>query len=113
MVRELIQAGIAAVNAPDERSEEEIIWLTIRGWLVISRIATIILMILISEFTEEYYIANLSVSVWVIIISIPLFILLSFFITLGDRHYGTNSSKREGKGEINNIAQKRPIIRRK
>jgi hypothetical protein len=111
MVRELIQAGIAAVNVPDERSEEEIIWLTIRGWLVISRIATIILMILISEFTEEYYIANLSVSVWAIIISIPLFILLSFFITLGDRHYGTNSSKR--KGEIKNIAQKRPIVRRK
>ncbi len=114
-------AGIYVINNPDECSGEALIWVTLRPWLTISRIATTLSMIVISEFTEEYFVANLSVSVWVIIICIPLFILISFFISLGDRSFGSPKKLKEIETmnnattphNNNSQAQLRPIKERK
>ena len=40
---------------------------------------------LTSELMESYYISNLSMAVWALVLGIPLFILISWGIVLGDR----------------------------
>ena len=85
MVRDRFQRKINEMQKPDERSDVEQIWEIVRGWLVISRVLVLILMVVLAEFTEEYILGGLSVSAWCIIIGIPLLIIISVFILLGDR----------------------------
>ena len=85
MVRDRFQRKIDEMQKPDERSDVEQIWEIVRGWLVISRVLVLILMVVLAEFTEEYILAGISVSAWCIIIGIPLLIIISVFILLGDR----------------------------
>ncbi len=42
-------------------------------------------MVVLAEFTEEYVLGGISVSAWCIIVGIPLLIIISVFILLGDR----------------------------
>ena len=84
-MREQIQARIDAMQVPDDRSDVEQIWEIVRSWLVISRVVTLVLMVLLSEFTEEYFLMGISVSAWCIAIGIPVLITISIFIILGDR----------------------------
>ena len=85
MVRDRFQRKIDEMQKPDERSDVEQIWEIVRGWLVISRILVLILMVVLAEFTEEYILGGISVSAWCIIVGIPLLIIISVFILLGDR----------------------------
>ena len=71
MARESLQEKIIAMQRPDGRSDVEQIWEIIRSWLVISRIIVLILMVLLAEFTEEYFLLGVSVSAWCILIGIP------------------------------------------
>ena len=85
MVRDRFQRKIDEMQKPDERSDVEQIWEIVRGWLVISRVLVLILMVVLAEFTEEYILGGISVSAWCIIVGIPLLIIISVFILLGDR----------------------------
>ena len=69
------QNRLAELDTPDHATDEEEIWSLIRLSLVIA----------ISELMESYYISNLSMALWALIIGIPLFILISWGIVLGDR----------------------------
>ncbi|HIA90362.1 MAG TPA: hypothetical protein EYO09_04650 [Candidatus Poseidoniales archaeon] len=107
LVREQIQARIDAMQVPDERSDVEQIWEIVRSWLVISRVVALVLMIILSEFTEEYLLMGISVSAWCIVIGIPVMIAISVFIILGDR-----SQKSAQEVEPSNVL-KRPIMERR
>ena len=85
MVRDRFQRKIDEMQKPDERSDVEQIWEIVRGWLVISRVLVLILTVVLAEFTEEYILGGISLSAWCIIVGIPLLIIISVFILLGDR----------------------------
>ena len=104
MARESFQEKIIAMQRPDERSDVEQIWEIIRSWLVISRIIVLVLMVLLAEFTEEYFLLGVSVSAWCILIGIPLFITISAFIIIGD------SSQKQNKEE--DMVLMNPILER-
>jgi len=75
----------AELDTPDHATDEEEIWSLIRLSLVILRIVLFVAIILVSELMESYYLSNLSMAVWALVIGIPLFILISWVIVLGDR----------------------------
>tara|TARA_B110000459_G_C16420748_1_gene407323 strand:- start:329 stop:649 length:321 start_codon:yes stop_codon:yes gene_type:complete len=79
------QNRLAELDTPDHATDEEEIWSLIRLSLVIIRIVLFVAIIAISELMESYYISNLSMALWALIIGIPLFILISWGIVLGDR----------------------------
>ncbi len=75
---------LAELDTPDHATDEEI-WSLIRLSLVILRIVLFVVIILTSELMESYYISNLSMALWALVLGIPLFILISWGIVLGDR----------------------------
>ena len=76
---------LAELDTPDHATDEEEIWSLIRLSLVILRIVLFVVIILTSELMESYYISNLSMALWALVLGIPLFILISWGIVLGDR----------------------------
>ncbi|MBT61576.1 MAG: hypothetical protein CMA63_08535 [Euryarchaeota archaeon] len=80
-----ISQRIAALDQPDDVTDEEEIWALIRLSLVVVRVVVFISIILVSEMMEEYSMYELSISIWSLIIGIPLFIMLSISIIIGDR----------------------------
>ena len=62
-----------AERALGEISDEEEIWLTIRSVLTVTRVAVLLGTIIVSEFFEQYYILDLTVAIWSLIVGIPLF----------------------------------------
>ncbi len=86
---------LAELDTPDHATDEEEIWSLIRLSLVILRIILFVTIILISELMESYYISNLSMAVWALVLGIPLFILISWGIVLGDRIIKKENDERE------------------
>ena len=86
---------LAELDTPDHATDEEEIWSLIRLSLVILRIILFVTIILISELVESYYISNLSMAVWALVLGIPLFILISWGIVLGDRIIKKENDERE------------------
>ena len=80
-----IQERIAALDAPDHKTDEEEIWSLIRFSLVVVRVILFVAIIVVSEVMESVFIYNLSASLWALIIGIPLFVLISMGILFGDR----------------------------
>ena len=80
-----IQERIAALGAPDHKTDEEEIWSLIRFSLVVVRVILFVAIIVVSEVMESVFIYNLSASLWALIIGIPLFVLISMGILFGDR----------------------------
>lgn len=80
-----LQNRLAQLDTPDHATDEEEIWSLIRLSLVLLRVVLFIAIIAVSELMESYYISNLSMALWAIIIGIPLFVLISWGIILGDR----------------------------
>lgn len=86
---------LVELDTPDHATDEEEIWSLIRLSLVILRIILFVTIILISELMESYYISNLSMAVWALVLGIPLFILISWGIVLGDRIIKKENDERE------------------
>ena len=80
-----IHERIAALDAPDNKTDEEEIWSLIRFSLVVVRVILFVAIIVVSEVMESVFIYNLSASLWALIIGIPLFVLISMGILFGDR----------------------------
>ena len=97
---------LAALDKPDEANDTEQIWMIIRTFLGIIRVLIFISIIVIAEMLEEIFIANLSLAVWSLIVGIPLFVLVSSMIILGNKKF-LNDSKKSPK-----TAVLRPIMER-
>ena len=95
---------MAALDKPDDTHDTEQIWLIVRAFLGVFRVIIFILIIAISELMEEFFIGNLSLSIWSLIIGIPLFILLSALIIMGNGHFLDKDEKK--------TAVLRPILKR-
>tara|TARA_B100000424_G_scaffold271416_1_gene274034 strand:+ start:1013 stop:1336 length:324 start_codon:yes stop_codon:yes gene_type:complete len=97
---------LSALDKPDEANDTEQIWMIIRTFLGIVRVLIFVSIILIAEMLEEIFIGNLSLAVWSLIIGIPLFILLSTIIILGNKKFLKEKFKPEKTAVL------RPILKR-
>ncbi|MAU75131.1 MAG: hypothetical protein ACJZ5B_06440 [Candidatus Poseidoniaceae archaeon] len=95
---------ITAMDRPDEVQETEQIWRTVRSFLGLMRVVIFILIIAIAELMEEFFIGKLSLAIWSLIIGIPLFILLSVLIIMGNGYFLDEKEKK--------TAVLRPILKR-
>ena len=96
---------ITAMDKPDDVQETEQIWRTVRAFLGLMRVVIFILIIAIAELMEEFFIGKLSLAIWSLIICIPLFILLSVLIIMGNGYFLDVEEKK--------TAVLRPILKRK
>ena len=87
MAGKSIAERLAGLEKPDEISDSQEIWATIKTILVISRVLLFVVIIVISEIMEQYFFRELSLAIWSLIIGIPLFILLSIVIINGDKMF--------------------------
>lgn len=94
---------LSALDKPDDDSDTEQIWMIIRTFLGIIRVLIFISIIIIAEMLEEIIISGLSLAVWSLIFGIPLFILISTMIILGNRQFIPNKQE---------TAVLRPIVKR-
>ena len=95
---------ISAMDKPDEVQETEQIWRTVRSFLGLMRVIIFILIIAIAELMEEFFIGKLSLAIWSLIVGIPLFILLSVLIIMGNGYFLDEKEKK--------TAVLRPILKR-
>jgi hypothetical protein len=95
---------ITAMDKPDDVQETEQIWRTVRSFLGLMRVVIFILIIAISELMEEFFIGKLSLAIWSLIVGIPLFILLSVLIIMGNGYFLDGKEKK--------TAVLRPILKR-
>ena len=95
---------ITAMDRPDEVQETEQIWRSVRSFLGLMRVVIFILIIAIAELMEEFFIGKLSLAIWSLIIGIPLFILLSVLIIMGNGYFLDEKEKK--------TAVLRPILKR-
>ena len=95
---------ITAMDRPDEVQETEQIWRTVRSFLGLMRVVIFILVIVIAELMEEFFIGKLSLAIWSLIVGIPLFILLSVLIIMGNGYFLDEKEKK--------TAVLRPILKR-
>ncbi len=84
---------LSALDKPDEINDLEQIWMIIRTFLGIVRVLIFISIIIIAEMLEEIFIGNLSLAVWSLIVGIPMFVLLSTLIILGNKKFLTKKEK--------------------
>ncbi len=92
------------MDKPDDVQETEQIWRTVRSFLGLMRVIIFILIIAIAELMEEFFIGKLSLAIWSLIVGIPLFILLSVLIIMGNGYFLDEKEKK--------TAVLRPILKR-
>ena len=97
---------LSALDKPDDANDTEQIWMIIRTFLGIIRVLIFVSIIVIAEMLEEIFIGSLSLAVWSLIIGIPLFVLLSSLIILGNKKFLNNSAKPRKTAVL------RPIVER-
>ena len=97
---------LSALDKPDEANDTEQIWMIIRTFLGIVRVLIFVSIIVIAEMLEEIFIANLSLAVWSLIVGIPLFVLISSLIILGNKKFLNESDKSQKTAVL------RPIMKR-
>jgi hypothetical protein len=87
MAGKSIADRLADLENPDDISDSQEIWATIKTILVIIRVLLFVAIIVISEIMEQYFFRELSLAIWSLIIGIPLFILVSVVIINGDKRF--------------------------
>ena len=87
MAGKSIADRLADLENPDDISDSQEIWATIKTILVIIRVLLFVAIIAISEIMEQYFFRELSLAIWSLIIGIPLFILVSVVIINGDKRF--------------------------
>jgi len=83
------------LDQPDQRSEAEAIWYSIRPVMLLLRVLLVVGVILIGEIFDDLRLQGLSIGVWALIAGIPLFLLLSMLIVYLDQQAGVNQDKSE------------------
>jgi uncharacterized membrane protein len=84
---------LVALDQPDQRSEAEAIWFSIRPVMLLLRVLLVVAVILIGEIFDDLRIQGLSIGVWALIAGIPLFLLVSMLIVYLDQKTGVNQEK--------------------
>jgi uncharacterized membrane protein len=97
-----LKEKLQAMAQPIDHSAEEEIWEVVRSWLVISRITCFVAMIALAELLDDMMMAGLSVSLWSLIIGIPVFVILSIAIIWGDR-WMKKYLEENLKGEVDRV----------
>ena len=75
---------LVALDQPDQRSEAEAIWFSVRPVMLLLRVLLVVAVILIGEIFDDLRIQGLSIGVWALIAGIPLFLLVSMLIVYLD-----------------------------
>lgn len=83
------------LDQPDQRSEAEAIWYSIRPVMLLLRVLLVVGVILIGEIFDDLRLQGLSIGVWALIAGIPLFLLLSMLIVYLDQQAGVNQDNSE------------------
>jgi len=86
---------LVALDQPDQRSEAEAIWFSVRPVMLLLRVLLVVAVILIGEIFDDLRIQGLSIGVWALIAGIPLFLLVSMLIVYLDQKTGMNQEKPE------------------
>ena len=86
---------LVALDQPDQRSEAEAIWFSVRPVMLLLRVLLVVAVILIGEIFDDLRIQGLSICVWALIAGIPLFLLVSMLIVYLDQKTGMNQEKPE------------------
>ena len=86
---------LVALDQPDQRSEAEAIWFSVRPVMLLLRVLLAVAVILIGEIFDDLRIQGLSIGVWALIAGIPLFLLVSMLIVYLDQKTGMNQEKPE------------------
>ncbi len=76
---------LSALDQPEPVGEAGAIWTSVRPVLVLGRLLMVLLIILVGEIFDDVRMAGLSIGVWALVLGIPLFLLVSTFITYVDR----------------------------
>ena len=80
--------------------------MSIRALLSILRVLILISTIVVSEFFEDYYVLELTVAIWSLIVGIPAFFLISLLILWGNKTFIPVSTKEQIETVL------RPILKR-
>ena len=83
------------LDQPTHSDDMVDIWKGLRGLLVVARVGLIFAIIIVAELFNEIFISSLSLSIWSIIVGLPLFLLMSFAIMVGDALYSEEESAME------------------
>ena len=73
---------------PDHATEAGAMWGSVRPLLVLGRILMVGMLIIVGEIFDDVRVAGLTIGVWALVLGIPLFLLISSFITYVDRLVG-------------------------
>lgn len=83
------------LDQPTHSDDMVDIWKGLRGLLVVARVGLIFAIIIVAELFNDIFISSLSLSIWSIIVGLPLFLLMSFAIMVGDALYSEEESAME------------------
>ena len=97
MARPSLAERLSAMDQPDHATEAGAMWGSVRPLLVLSRIVMVAMLIVVGEIFDDVRMAGLTIGVWALILGIPLFLLISSFITYVDRLVG-REGKEDAKG---------------
>ena len=88
MARPSLAERLSAMDQPDHATEAGAMWGSVRPLLVLGRILMVGMLIIVGEIFDDVRVAGLTIGVWALVIGIPLFLLISSFITYVDRLVG-------------------------
>ena len=88
MARPSLAERLSAMDQPDHATEAGAMWGSVRPLLVLSRILMVGMLIIVGEIFDDVRVAGLTIGVWALVLGIPLFLLISSFITYVDRLVG-------------------------
>tara|TARA_B100000035_G_C20580432_1_gene370824 strand:+ start:126 stop:419 length:294 start_codon:yes stop_codon:yes gene_type:complete len=88
MARPSLAERLSAMDQPDHATEAGAMWGSVRPLLVLGRILMVGMLIIVGEIFDDVRVAGLTIGVWALVLGIPLFLLISSFITYVDRLVG-------------------------
>lgn len=97
MARPSLAERLSAMDQPDHATEAGAMWGSVRPLLVLGRILMVGMLIIVGEIFDDVRVAGLTIGVWALVLGIPLFLLISSFITYVDRLVGLGG-KEDAKG---------------
>ena len=97
MARPSLAERLSAMDQPDHATEAGAMWGSVRPLLVLGRILMVGVLIIVGEIFDDVRVAGLTIGVWALVMGIPLFLLISSFITYVDRLVGLEA-KEDAKG---------------
>lgn len=97
MARPSLAERLSAMDQPDHATEAGAMWGSVRPLLVLGRILMVGMLIIVGEIFDDVRVVGLTIGVWALVLGIPLFLLISSFITYVDRLVGLEG-KEDAKG---------------